>query len=150
MPHPVIPSGMSRFAPRIGTRSRGICSFRGAAALARSINRHRPRGFTGCGKTRLRACFGKGTSLLVPICPLLLSFRGGFSRRGICFPGFFRSLFSQCRKTFSNTVIPSEASCFTVKHDAKSRDLLIRLWQSRGDRMNDWQWLQLKLRLRAA
>src|SRR2546428_8051775 len=46
----------------------------------------------GCGKTRLRACFGKGTSLLVPICPLLLSFRGGFSRRGICFSEFFRNL----------------------------------------------------------
>src|SRR2546425_4766068 len=47
---------------------------------------------TGCGKTRLRACFGKGTSLLVPICPLLLSLRGGFSRRGICFSEFFRNL----------------------------------------------------------
>jgi len=32
----------------------------------------------------------------------------------------------------SNTVIPSEASCFTVKHDAKLRDLLLRLWRSRG------------------
>src|SRR2546422_5089837 len=52
---------------------------------------------TGCGKTRLRACFGKGTSLLVPICPLLLSFRGGFSRRGICFSEFFRNLLGDVR-----------------------------------------------------
>src|SRR3989442_15894992 len=51
-----------------------------------------PSLLAGCGKTRLRACFGKGTSLLVPICPLLLSFRGGFSRRGICFSEFFRNL----------------------------------------------------------
>ena len=32
----------------------------------------------------------------------------------------------------SNTVIPSEASCFPVKHDAQSRDPLLRLWRSRG------------------
>jgi len=46
----------------------------------------------GCGKTRWRAYFGKGTSSLVPISSLILSFRGGFSRRGICFSEFFRSL----------------------------------------------------------
>ncbi len=46
-------------------------------------------------KTRLRACFARARgracperSRRVPICPLLLSFRGSFSCRGICFSGF--------------------------------------------------------------
>src|SRR6266851_8237519 len=61
----------------------------GVEKKADRIGRH---DFRRCGKTRSRACFGKRTSSLVPISSLILSFRGGFSRRGICFSEFFRSL----------------------------------------------------------
>src|SRR6266851_9964565 len=67
----------------------------GVEKKADRIGRH---DFRRCGKTRWRACFGKGTSSLVPISHLILSFRGGFSRRGICFSEFLRSLFSPCHQ----------------------------------------------------
>src|SRR2546428_8088280 len=82
----------------------------------------------GCGKTRLRACFGKGTSLLVPICPLLLSLRGGFSRRGICFSEFFRNLLEKhsypgydcvCAGGEDSPRLPNQ-----IRNDAAGRDFL--------------------------
>src|SRR6266849_7422531 len=42
------------------------------------------------GRARVQACPER--SRRVPISPLILSFRGGFSRRGVCFSEFFRSL----------------------------------------------------------
>jgi hypothetical protein len=52
-------------------------------------------GFTGCGKTPIRAVSYQGTTSVVPLSRLFLSSLAGFSPRGICSSDFFSSLFSR-------------------------------------------------------
>src|SRR5713101_7422919 len=81
-------------------------------------------GFTGCGKLGYERVLGRAR---VYSCQYVLYFchsEAASAPRNLLSRVFPQPI-QPCRKTFSNTVIPSEASCFTVKHDAKSRDLLL-------------------------
>jgi len=68
-------------------------------SLIRLVSDLKGHGFTACGKTRSGPRFERARLQPCRTRPLFLAFRAGFSPRGICFPDFFRSLFSRAAQS---------------------------------------------------